>query len=36
MVAHPHDPSYSGDRGKRIVVGDQPGQKLVRPYLKNK
>jgi hypothetical protein len=30
------NPSYSGGRGRRIKVPDQPGQKLVGPCLKNK
>jgi hypothetical protein len=36
MVANAYNPSYYGGRAKRISVGSQPRQKLVKLYLINK
>jgi hypothetical protein len=36
MVVHTCNPSYSEGRDRRIAIGGQPSQKLVRPYLENK
>jgi hypothetical protein len=36
MMVHTYNPGYSGGRDRRMAVKGQPGQKLVRLYLKNK
>jgi hypothetical protein len=36
VVVHAYNPNYSGGRDRRNKVQGQPGQKLVRPYLKIK
>jgi hypothetical protein len=36
MVVHVYNPSNLGGRNRKIMIGGQPGQKLVRDHLKNK
>jgi hypothetical protein len=36
VVAHACNLSYLGARDRRIMPQGQPGQKLLRPFLKNK
>jgi hypothetical protein len=36
VVVHICNPSFLGDRARKIMAQGQPRQKLVRPYLINK